>query len=166
MWNITWELILEIRCKCLGRIWGVPCLLRNFLGILPCMEMGFVTSCVHFRGVQSIFLSARRLMREPRRTGSARRYCAVHRVQHCAMDCLSLSLSVFTWTGSMVKRKGKGTTFGSGPAWQRKRGRRWGMARSGVGVDSGSAAVRTEQWRGARRSSLRLWLRCSECSSD
>ena len=38
MWNITWELILEIRimemrCKCLGRIWGVPSLSTNFLGI-------------------------------------------------------------------------------------------------------------------------------------
>jgi hypothetical protein len=38
MWNITWELILEIRVmemrwKCLGRIWGVPSLFRKFLGI-------------------------------------------------------------------------------------------------------------------------------------
>ena len=60
MWNITWELFLEIDImkilwKCLGRIWGVPSLFWNFLGIFPCMEMGFVTSCVHFRGVHSIF---------------------------------------------------------------------------------------------------------------
>jgi hypothetical protein len=80
MWNITWELILEIRCKCLGRIRGVPCLFSNFLGILPCMEMGFVTSCVHFRGVHNIFLLAGRLMCGLERVGSARRHCAVRRV--------------------------------------------------------------------------------------
>jgi len=38
MWNVTWVLILEIRimemrCKCLGRIWGVPSLFSNFLEI-------------------------------------------------------------------------------------------------------------------------------------
>jgi hypothetical protein len=38
MWTITWELFLEIRimemgCKFLGRVWGVPSLFKKILGI-------------------------------------------------------------------------------------------------------------------------------------
>ena len=60
MWNITWELFLEIgimemRWKCLGRIWGVPSLFRNFLGSFLFKEMGLVASCVHCLGAHSIF---------------------------------------------------------------------------------------------------------------
>ena len=66
MWNITWELFLEIGImklgyKCLGRIWRVPSLFRNFLGIFLCMEMGFVASYVHCPGVHSNFPRVQRL---------------------------------------------------------------------------------------------------------
>ena len=46
---------MEIGWKYLCRIWGVPSLFMNFLGIFLCMETGFVTSCVHFLGVPNVF---------------------------------------------------------------------------------------------------------------
>ena len=84
-WNITWELILEIRimemrCKCLGRVWGVPSLFRNFLGIFLCMEMSFPLLCVHFSGVPSVFSSAEWLTCGAGLWGSACWYCAMRGV--------------------------------------------------------------------------------------
>ena len=76
MWNITWELFLEIGImklgyKCLGRIWRVPSLFRNFLGIFLCMEMGFVASYVHCPGVHSNFPRVQWLTRGASAVGSA-----------------------------------------------------------------------------------------------
>ena len=60
MWSTLGKIFLEIRImemrsKCLGRIWGVPSLFRKFLGIFLCTEMGFVAFYVQCLGVPSIF---------------------------------------------------------------------------------------------------------------
>jgi len=85
-------------CKCLGRIWGVPSLFRDFLGIFPCMESGFLALCVHYSGVHSIFFSTKWLTR-----GASQWHCVVHWALHYAVDS-SLSLSL---RGPGVQKEGK-----------------------------------------------------------
>ena len=109
MWNVTWVLILEIRimemiCKCLGRIWGVPSLFRNFMGIFLCMEMGFVASYVHCPGVHSNFPRVQWLTRGASAAGSAAStvLCTGHST---VLWARSLFLSVYV--DRVDRRKGK-----------------------------------------------------------
>ena len=105
MWNITWELFLEIRImemqwKCLGRIWGVPSLFRNFLGIFLCRENGFLLLCVHCSDVPSNFSLGQGQTHGPVWAGSATG------AVRCTGSVLCSGL-LFSRTGSCEPRQGK-----------------------------------------------------------
>ena len=52
-------------CKCLGRVWGVPSLFRNFFGNFSMPRKCFSLSYVHSPGVHNIFSLAEWLTRGP-----------------------------------------------------------------------------------------------------
>jgi hypothetical protein len=73
-------------CKCLGRIWGVPSLFRNFLRNFLYMEMGFHSSVYTFSGMRSNFSLGSVTDARASAGRVSHWYCAVRWVFHCAVD--------------------------------------------------------------------------------
>jgi hypothetical protein len=89
--------------------------------------MVFSLSSVYCLGALSVFLPVEWLTHGASTAGSAWQYCAVRQVQHCAVDCLSLSLSRCSCDlGPRVKRKERERRLAPGPRDRGKRGKQRG----------------------------------------